>query len=188
MKNKLSNSHNELALSERSESKGFTLVELLVVITILAILSTLAMIIYSSVQGRGRDTVRRAEIDNIANAIESKRNNNGTYTFTTTDLQAEFQNGSNAYLGKDPSGIDYVIAVNTGGITPPVDPRTDLFTVNFPPNPWPPPTTGAVYDELSTVIDPNVPGLLSENTVKAWKVCTKLEAGINIYCRSSLTR
>lgn len=48
---------------------GFTLVELMVAISIVAILSTVGMLMFSSAQESARDATRRGDIDNLANAI-----------------------------------------------------------------------------------------------------------------------
>lgn len=70
----------KLALSEQSESKGFTLVELMVVITIIAILSVIGVTVFSGVQKNARDTVRRGDINALATALELNYSNS-TYTF-----------------------------------------------------------------------------------------------------------
>lgn len=54
----------------KSAQKGFTLVELLVVITIIAILSIIGITIFTSVQKGARDARRRADIDSVAKAME----------------------------------------------------------------------------------------------------------------------
>lgn len=51
---------------------GFTLVELLVVISIIAILSVLGISLFSGVQQKARDTERRAEINAIKDALEQR--------------------------------------------------------------------------------------------------------------------
>lgn len=50
--------------------RGFTLVELLVVITIIAILSVIGITVFSGVQKNARDTRRRGDVDSISNAWE----------------------------------------------------------------------------------------------------------------------
>ena len=50
---------------------GFTLVELMVVITIIAILATIGVTIYSGAQKAARDAIRRSDILSIAKALEA---------------------------------------------------------------------------------------------------------------------
>lgn len=51
---------------------GFTLVELLVVISIIAILSVLGISLFGGVQQRARDARRRTDIGAIKNALEQR--------------------------------------------------------------------------------------------------------------------
>ncbi|MBI2018651.1 prepilin-type N-terminal cleavage/methylation domain-containing protein [Candidatus Daviesbacteria bacterium] len=53
---------------------GFTLVELLVVISIIAILSVIGITVFGNVQQRARDARRKADIDSIAKAMEANYN------------------------------------------------------------------------------------------------------------------
>lgn len=57
-------------LPKTSNQKGFTLVELMVVISIIAILSVVGYTLYTNAQKAARDVVRKQEIDAIANAME----------------------------------------------------------------------------------------------------------------------
>ncbi len=54
--------------------KGFTLVEILVVVTIIAILSTIAITYFSSINSKTKDVKKKADIDALANAYELKYN------------------------------------------------------------------------------------------------------------------
>lgn len=51
-------------------SRGFSLIELLVVITIIAVLSTVGLIAYSSVAKQGRDSKRQSDLRSIQSALE----------------------------------------------------------------------------------------------------------------------
>lgn len=59
--------------------KGFTIVELLVVLAIIGILATIAIINYSSAQKRARDTQRQADLEKIAQALEMYRAETKSY-------------------------------------------------------------------------------------------------------------
>lgn len=60
-------------------SSGFTLVELMVVITIIAILSVVGVTVFSGVQKSARDAKRRADLDAIRLALEQYKTTNNTY-------------------------------------------------------------------------------------------------------------
>jgi prepilin-type N-terminal cleavage/methylation domain-containing protein len=60
-------------------NKGFTLVELLVVMAILGILATITLANFSSSQKKGRDAQRKSDLRQIANAFEAYMNDHGAY-------------------------------------------------------------------------------------------------------------
>ncbi len=51
-------------------NRAFTLVELLVVITILGILASIGLVAFTSAQMRGRDAARKSDLKQIASALE----------------------------------------------------------------------------------------------------------------------
>lgn len=51
--------------------RGFTLVELMIVITIIAILATIATVSFTRVQKQARDTKRKAEVKNLQTALQA---------------------------------------------------------------------------------------------------------------------
>lgn len=64
-------------------SCGFTLIEILVVITILAILMVLAFASYETAQRQARDTKRKSDLVAISRALEQYRVDNGKYLTQT---------------------------------------------------------------------------------------------------------
>lgn len=53
------------------KSKGFTLVELLVAISIVAVLATIGFTLFQTTQASARDAKRRSDIDSMATALET---------------------------------------------------------------------------------------------------------------------
>jgi type II secretion system protein G len=58
---------------------GFTLVELLVAITILGVLATVGLSTFTSAQARGRDTQRKSDLKQIVTALELYYSDHETY-------------------------------------------------------------------------------------------------------------
>ena len=65
---------------------GFTLVELLVVIAILSLLATVGFGQYRTSQKKASDAQRKADLGNIARAIEMYYNDNGSYPVSSNGL------------------------------------------------------------------------------------------------------
>jgi general secretion pathway protein G len=116
---------------------GFTLVELLVVISILGILATIGLVAFSSAQMRGRDTQRKSDLKQTSNALEIYYNDHGSYpssqdgkirgcpstTSTVCDWNNDnvFTDGRTIYLksmAEDPSGgFNYFYEAGTGNLS-----------------------------------------------------------------------
>jgi type IV pilus assembly protein PilA len=58
---------------------GFTIIELLIVIAIIGILATLVLTNFQGAQAKGRDTVRKNDINSIYSKLEEYYNENGGY-------------------------------------------------------------------------------------------------------------
>lgn len=63
--------------------KGFTLVELMVTVAIVAILATSGVAVYSNVSKNARDAKRKVDIESIAKTYEQKYTRNRSYTAIT---------------------------------------------------------------------------------------------------------
>ena len=61
------------------KQKGFTIVELLVVIVVIAILASISVVSYNGIQQRGRDAARTTAIRSIQKAIEMYKGDTNSY-------------------------------------------------------------------------------------------------------------
>lgn len=80
----------------RSGKSGFTLLELLVSISIIGLLIALGSVSFSTAQRRGRDSRRQSDITNIRNGLEQYYAVNTSYPDGCTDeslLTSVFPNG-----------------------------------------------------------------------------------------------
>ena len=59
--------------------KGFTLIEILVTVIIIAILTAIAVVSYVSINRRSRDVKRKSDLEQVRQALEMYRSDNGFY-------------------------------------------------------------------------------------------------------------
>ena len=65
--------------NNKSKSHGFTLVELLIVIVVIAVLAAIVMIAYGGVQAKARDSARDSAFSQYKSALEAYKVYNGHY-------------------------------------------------------------------------------------------------------------
>ena len=96
---------NPMLKSLKQVQKGFTIIELLIVIAIIAILATLVLTNFQNAQAKGRDATRQTDINSIYQKLEEYHNEEGAYpqTFDTTVL-AGIEDGALT----DPRGDDSI--------------------------------------------------------------------------------
>lgn len=70
--------------------KGFTIVELLVVIVVIAILVALTLPNLLSLQERARDDERKNDIKNVQSSLEAHYNDNNFYPAALADLETDY--------------------------------------------------------------------------------------------------
>lgn len=107
-------------ISLKQRSKGFTIVELLIVIVVIAILATLVIVTFTGIQQKARDSQRQTDINAVDSHVEAFYAQYGYYP-TLADLQsATFL--STYMKGLDPEalvspkgGTVAAAATNTGG-------------------------------------------------------------------------
>jgi len=63
----------------KHKDTGFTIVELLIVIVVIAVLAAISIVAYNGIQQRGRDSQRKSDITAITKALELYYIDNGKY-------------------------------------------------------------------------------------------------------------
>lgn len=86
-------------VSLKNKSKGFTIVELLIVIVVIGILATLVIVTFTGIQQKARDSKRKTDINALDSHVEAYYASNGYYP-TLADLQ------SPAFLSANLKGFD----------------------------------------------------------------------------------
>lgn len=97
---------NKLLPKTSHNPNGFTLVELLVVITIIAILSMVGLVAFSDAQKNARDAKRKADINAIAKALESNYTANSGTPYAS--VVGSWFVGGNEPTNPSPGGATYV--------------------------------------------------------------------------------
>jgi len=104
------------------QERGFTIVELLIVIVVIAILAAITIVAYNGIQNRAKTSSGQETANSIVKKFEAYNAVNGSYPTTKTQIQ-----------GTAESKIDGLPAATTAGTTPLVVPNTDtLFNGTTP--------------------------------------------------------
>ena len=86
---------------KKTYQKGFTVVELLIVIVVIGILAALVLNTFAGIQQRARDTERKTDINAIATQLEAYYNTTGESTYPDlADLQSQ------AWVDENLPGLD----------------------------------------------------------------------------------
>jgi prepilin-type N-terminal cleavage/methylation domain-containing protein len=89
-------------------SRGFTIVELLIVIIVIAILATLVITAYNGVQAKARDVKRQSDAESVQKAAEAYNADNGSYptsaaNFTASGNTVKLDSGIHLTAASDPA-------------------------------------------------------------------------------------
>lgn len=109
-----------------TEKNGFTIVELLVVIVIIAILASVTIVSYLNIQQRSRDTKIKSDLSSLNQAIIMARINTGKVLYEITGTASTDGNCLNSSDGADLKTdseciADYINAVDKISIASGVD-------------------------------------------------------------------
>lgn len=114
----------------RHQSRGLTIVELLIVIVIIAILATITVTAYNGIQARSRDAKRAQDFANIKKSLLTYETINGGLKKTYT---AGAYTGGTTYSGWDSSvSPNWLAFLRTDHGNPPTDPVNTLSASNPP--------------------------------------------------------
>ncbi|OGE79367.1 MAG: hypothetical protein A2751_05445 [Candidatus Doudnabacteria bacterium RIFCSPHIGHO2_01_FULL_46_14] len=163
----------ERILRYRNKQKGFTLIELLVVISVIGFLASVILVSLNSARAKARDTKRKADIRQLATALELHFDKYGVYT------QPEAMCSDTSYGGLGNCGA----AGGTGDWDANSDLRdliTDGFVSNLPKDPINDATYNYSYEPWNAGEDGYGPA------GKAYELCATLEAG-GTFCSNQRT-
>lgn len=85
------------------KTRGFTLIELLVTVSIIAVLSAIGLVVYSSVLKQGRDSKRQSDLRSIQSALEQYFADQFYYPSAITFNDEALSGGGKTYLNTIPS-------------------------------------------------------------------------------------
>tara|TARA_B100000378_G_scaffold251824_1_gene226767 strand:- start:15 stop:632 length:618 start_codon:yes stop_codon:yes gene_type:complete len=89
------------------KQKGFTIVELLIVIVVIAILAAITVVAYTGIQERTKNVAIQSDLRQVAQLIEAYAAENGSYPSTGslsniyTDAECNLATDSGGYKGED---------------------------------------------------------------------------------------
>lgn len=164
---------------------GFTLIELMVVVAIIAILAVIGLAIFQNAQKNARDGIRRGEINNFAKSIESAKDPTADrYQYTQTSFDADYPTNKPRDPSKSPQGPWYCVLGGVGQ-QPPDNPGYLTWSGTCPTGWQTLVNDSGTYNVAVTnpLVNPGPPP-----GTRSWKICAKLEVptGQNsIFCIGS---
>lgn len=154
------------------EKKGFTLVELLVVVSIISVLAVIGLVVFGNIQKGARDARRMKDTDAVANAMEANYvQSTGTYTALAATM---FSSGQIPQDPRDGSSV-----CGTGGTN-----ICKYCVIGEGSTSQTPATTPFASCATSVAVGEPAGGTSKSN----WQVCTNLESAVGpkgtlYYCR-----
>lgn len=103
------NIESKINLLKSKLKQGFTLIELLVVIAIISILISVGSVSYLRAIKLSRDSKRKTDLEQIRQALETYRSENGLYPADLGDLEQDYITA----LPTDPQEKEYEYTLNT---------------------------------------------------------------------------
>lgn len=88
---------------------GFTLVELLIVIVVIAILVAVTVVAYNGIQARAQDAAVYSDMRQFATAVENYRTINGSYPATLSNMEELHIQATTSAYSKDYDNFAYCV-------------------------------------------------------------------------------
>lgn len=154
--------------------QGFTLVELLVAITIVAVLAVVGIVIFSGVQSRARDTKRTQDLAAVAATLENKKTPGSIFYLPITT--GDFTAGVVPSDPKSPAQKYCYWGLNT---VPPVPPIQAPAVAGVD---WATCVLSGTAVNYTSSVTAGIP--VETDKITSWTICAKLEGG-SVTCQYS---
>lgn len=108
-------------IKSRSQERGFTIVELLIVIVVIAILATITIVAYSGITSRANTTKAATNAANVQKVLEAFNADNGYYPYTMagiTGYNGSTRLPSSITVLRGPGGATAAVAFAATGTSP----------------------------------------------------------------------
>jgi len=125
-------------LSNRTNRSGFSMIELLVVTTIIIVLTTIGLVTYQSTGVNARNGKRKADMETVRQALVLYRVEQGTYPVGSSfsGMVTTVSDYLSAVDMSDPVGAPYVYSYNSDGVTftltALLEPDEEVYTLTNP--------------------------------------------------------
>jgi len=97
-----------MSFMQLKQQRGFTIVELLIVIVVIAILALISIVAYNGMQQRSRDSIRKQDITALEKALELYYIDKNEYPPTGTSCSISGYNGWATTADKDGCWVTFI--------------------------------------------------------------------------------